>query len=99
MKGFQIRIELYGADYPTDYDMLDEPLDKAGFERAVHVNNTIRKLPTSEYMFWDEEHTADQVLEHTIATITPLWGDFGVVVGEITDLRSHGLKLAFQPLH
>jgi hypothetical protein len=99
MKGFQVRIELYGADYPTDYDMLEETLDKAGFERAVHVNNTIRKLPTAEYMFWDETRTADEILEHTVATVTPLWGDFSALVGEIADLRSHNLKLAHQPLH
>jgi hypothetical protein len=99
MKGFQVRVELYGAEYPGDYGPLQDLMEGVGFQRQVMVSGTIRKLPPGEYMFWDEEADADGVLALAKATVTPFWGDFAVVVGECTDLRSSNLKLAGQAVH
>jgi hypothetical protein len=61
---FVARVELHGANWPTDYQYLHELLAKAGFyPTAVSVDNKVVKLPRGTYSTYQAYESSDAAFD------------------------------------
>jgi hypothetical protein len=90
---FQIRIELFSADW-SDYVQLAKCLAAKGIvDTIVGSNGTRYKLPPAEYHY-DGNATAQQVVDAAKACAATVVNKYAVVVGQCTEMLWFGLDTA-----
>ena len=82
MSLFIVRVELHGAVYNSDYDILHTAMANAGFNRIITADNGKKYfLPTAEYVM-SSNTTRSQILSLAKNAAAMTGKTFGVLVVE-----------------